>query len=82
MIDPDEMEAFEEWKAAKLAGQSDLSVQAWNREQEALALAWEDGAKTGVKAVRENAAVIEEVLPRNPHRKPGMTSHTPRRVTG
>lgn len=73
MIDQDEMDAYEEWKASKLAGHVDISVAAWNREQEALALAWEDGARKAMAFVGANLADLRELLDQNPHRKPGMT---------
>lgn len=40
MLDPDEVASYEEWKQRKIQGQLDLSVQAYNLEQESVALAW------------------------------------------
>lgn len=69
MLDPDEVADFETWKQAKLNGIHDLSVSAYNTEMEALALAWEAGAKT---AHEFRDADITSILAKNPHRKPGM----------
>ena len=43
MLDPVEIAEYEAWKQRKLVGQIDLSVQAFNLEQEAGAFAWEEG---------------------------------------
>jgi hypothetical protein len=78
VIDQDEMDAYEEWKASKLAGHVDISVAAWNREQEALALSWEDGAAKGIQTAFEKdykapSDAMPDALAKNPHRRPGMT---------
>lgn len=84
MLDPDEMAAYEAWKQHKLTGISDLSVSAFNTEQEATALAW----AAGVKALHARIMptndlhragldqLLEHLLADNPYRKPGMTGYT------
>ena len=78
MLDPDEFIAFEDWRAEKIAGIQDLSVEAFNREREALALAWEAGVR---EAHNGNSTVLEALLQKNPHRSYGMTGHTTKRIT-
>lgn len=48
------MERYNEWRAKKLAGMADLSIQAYNEEQLTYAAIWENGRKAGV-AGREAA---------------------------
>lgn len=43
VLDADEVAEYEAWKLEKLTGNTDLSVAAYNREQERDALAWDDG---------------------------------------
>ncbi len=71
MIDPDLFAEYEAWKGAKLLGQTDFSVAAFNAEMEGLALAYEQGVKDAFQAatIRQSA---EEVVANNPYRKPGM----------
>ena len=72
MLDPDEVARYEEWKQRKIQGQLDLSVQAYNLEQESVALAWEDGW------VARHAG---KLFTDNQFRKPGMTGHRPPSAT-
>lgn len=70
MIDPDEFADYEAWREHKLTTSTDLSVQAYNAEMEAAALAYEAGARAafaGMVARRSEEDVIRE----NPYRKPG-----------
>lgn len=46
-IDPAAYARYEEWRAKKIAGLDDLSVQAFNEEQLTLAAVWEQGRKAG-----------------------------------
>lgn len=66
MLDPTEVAAYETWKLEKLNGQIDLSVRAFNTEQEMNALSWEEGWR---------AAKNGEPIESNRFRKPGMTAH-------
>ena len=75
MIDPDEMAAYEEWKAKKLNGHTDLSVAAFNAEMESQALAWEAGAKKAMKGREISTAELREILDQNPHRAEGMRGY-------
>ena len=68
MLDPDEVASYEEWKQRKIQGQLDLSVQAYNLEQESVALAWEDGW-----VARDAGKLFTD----NQFRKPGMTGYRP-----
>lgn len=81
MIDPDEMAAYEVWKHNRLVGTTDLSVHAFNTEQEIVALAYEAGVRDAFIGQRASKTV-EEVIARNPNRTPGMMGHNPgRRIT-
>lgn len=68
MLDPIEIAEYEAWKQSKLVGQIDLSVQAYNLEQEANALAWDEGW-----LARDAGSGFDA----NRFRKPGMTGHKP-----
>ena len=87
MIDPDEMTAFEDWKAKKLMGQVDLSISAFNLEQESQALAYEAGVKDVFSELGEDGAAkagiatLDEFLTTSPYRKPGMKGQKPVRIT-
>jgi len=48
VIKPDAAEAYNEWRAKKLAGMVDLSIEAYNREVLTLQAVWEMGRKAGV----------------------------------
>lgn len=72
VLDPDEFALYEVWKANRLTNSTDLSVHAYNLEQEALALAWEAGAKVAFSAAQSRGMSIEEVLSSNPNRAKGM----------
>ncbi len=63
MIDPDEFADYEAWREHKLTTSTDLSVQAYNTEMEAAALAYEAGWRD-----RDAGKSIED----SPYRKPGM----------
>lgn len=82
MLDPDLVAEFEAWKAEKLNGQLDLSIATFNREAEALALAYEQGVKDAFKGatIRQNA---QEVIDSNPYRGAGMKGERPgtKRIT-
>jgi hypothetical protein len=78
VIDPEEQAAFEAWKIAKLRAAIDVSVTAYNTEMQALAIAWETGAKQTMAALHKfgieiTDAMQEAILAENPQRKPGMT---------
>ena len=62
MLDREEQAAYEAWKARKLEGQIDLSVETYNVEMETPALAWEAGWDARATTPREN----------NPYRAKGM----------
>jgi hypothetical protein len=72
------MEAYEAWKEHKLTSQVDLSVAAFNLEQEGNALAWEAGAKSMLKQsvnpsdAQKLASMEEFIREENPYRGPGM----------
>ena len=72
MLDADEVADYEAWKFAKIEGRIDLSVQAYNLEREASALAWDEGwlAKEDGKKFTDNR-----------FRKPGMLGHKPGAIT-
>jgi hypothetical protein len=76
MLDPDEITAYNEWKALKLAGAQDLSIEAYNTEMGMQASAYDKGVDAAFAGaiVRQNA---EEVKAKSPYRKPGMRGHTP-----
>ena len=76
MLDPDEMAAYEEWKERKLTSSTDLSVSAFNVEQEGPALAYEAGVDAGVKGAAAKKSA-EEVKKASPYRAQGMTGHIP-----
>jgi hypothetical protein len=75
VIDHDELAEYEDWKARKLAGQLDLSVEAYNREQESQALAWEAGARALAAEFNTAPQDLTFFMSRNPHRQPGMRGH-------
>jgi len=84
MLDPDEVAAYEEWKARKASGSIDLSVTAYNSEMESQAVAYEKGVKDAVKDILEAVgdhqkarSVTERLVAASPFRKPGMRGHTP-----
>lgn len=76
MIDPDEFASYEAWREHKLTSATDLSVRAYNMEQEAAALHWEEGVKAMAAGaiIRENSA---DVMRKNPYRAKGMTGERP-----
>lgn len=80
MIDPDEIEAYNEWKAIRLAGSQDLSIEAYNTEMGVQANAWEMGVKALTKEIGVNVEpdrLADFIATQNPFRKPGMRGHTP-----
>ena len=70
MLDPELFAEFEAWRGAKVLGQHDLSVAAFNAEMETQALAYEAGVKDALG--RGPGVTMQEVLDDNPYRKPGM----------
>ena len=54
-IDPVAMRSYDEWRARKLAGQIDLSIQAYNEEMLMLSAAWRLGRKAGIAGKPEDA---------------------------
>ena len=70
MLDPEEMAQFEEWKEAKLTGSTDLSVFAFNKEMEALALAFDAGVRASISSSDQQK--IRSVMDANPYRGAGM----------
>lgn len=46
-ISPDAMERYARWRADKIAGLEDLSIEAYNAEQLTLATVWEQGREAG-----------------------------------
>lgn len=72
MIDPDEMAAYEEWKARRLSSRMDLSAAAFNADMESQALAWEAGAKKALRGRNVTTEELREILELNPHRAEGM----------
>ena len=73
MLDEDEVAAFDEWKADKITHSQDLSVSAYNREMESVALAWEAGHRAAANGVK-----FED----NHNRKPGMRGErTTKKIT-
>lgn len=70
MLDPDEMAEYEAWKQRKLTSHPDLTVNAFNTEMEAQAIAWDEGYKTA-----SNTATSARS---NPYRQPGMRGHNRR----
>lgn len=54
-IDPEAYARYEQWRAKKIAGLDDLSVQAFNEEQLMLAAVWEQGRKAGAAGKGESA---------------------------
>jgi hypothetical protein len=80
MIDADEFAAYEMWREARVLGQVDVSVHAFNAEQEGLALAWEAGVMFAIKA--DNGLTTASIEAANPYRGAGMTGARPaKRVT-
>ena len=75
MLDPDEVIAYEAWKLNKLTTHPDLSVNAYNTEMGALAVAWDEGYDAGSDRSHHDAPVLTKTD--NPHRQPGMRGHTP-----
>lgn len=75
MLDPDEVAAYEDWKARKLTGAQDLSIGAYNAEMEALALAYEQALKDALGSDFEK---INSLKAANPYRRPGMLGHITR----
>lgn len=90
VLDPDEMAVYEEWRANKLASSVDLSVHAFNVEQEGAALAYEAGVSALYKRSRDSAHSVSEndvdvVIRDNPYRAKGTMGHAApkqKRVTG
>lgn len=78
MLDPDEMADYEAWKERKLTGQVDLSVNAYNVEQEAVALAFDAGVDAAFAGaiIRQNA---QDVKRQSPYRRKGTTGY--RKIT-
>lgn len=72
MLDPDEMAAYEAWKAHKLTTSTDLSASAFNTEQEGPALAWEAGWDDAQGAYPKARAD-------NPYRGSGMSGARPKK---
>lgn len=58
-ISPQALESYERWRANRLAGLVDLSVEAYNEEKLTLAAVWEQGRKAGAAGKGEGD---------NPHR--------------
>jgi len=54
-IDPVAMRSYDEWRARKLAGMTDLSIEAYNSEQMELSAAWQLGRKAGLAGKPESA---------------------------
>lgn len=79
MLDVDEMAAYHAWKAHKLTSHPDLSVEAYNVEQEAAALAYEAGVKAAVPASDQQKR--DSLLANSPYRRPGMLGHH-KKITG
>jgi len=46
-IKPEAMERYNEWRARKISGLDDLSIEAYNQEQLTLATVWENGREAG-----------------------------------
>lgn len=65
MLDREEQADYEAWKVRKLEGQIDLSVEAYNIEMEAPALAWEAGWD-------DAQGVYPKERSQNPYRAKGM----------
>lgn len=80
MLDPDEMQHYEAWKMQRLTGVVDLSVNAYNLEQEALALAYEAGVRDGINTAANGGRhmseidAVSETISNSPYRKPGMAA--------
>ena len=75
MLDEREVERYNEWKAKKLLGQQDLSVDAYNLELEATALAYDRGVRTMGRGMR--TAEVQAELDANPFRVPGGIAEPP-----
>jgi len=75
MLDPDEMAVYEAWKAHKLTMSVDLSVSAFNVEQEAPALAYEAGVRAAYN--RSDREKLDTLIEKNPYRGKGMMGYLP-----
>jgi len=75
MLDADDVADYEAWKQHKLTTSVDLSVGAYNVEQEAAALAYEAGIRAAVPATDANR--IEILFEANPYRSKGSTGYRP-----
>lgn len=71
MLDPDEVANFEAWRETKLLGSVDLSVHAYNVEQEGAALAYEAGVRDAVRKTAEGFSV-NAIIAASPYRGRGM----------
>jgi len=76
MLDPNEMAAYEAWKAHKLTTSVDVSASAFNLEQEAPALAYEAGVRAALPG-NSYSEKIAELIEKNPYRGKGMMGHLP-----
>lgn len=82
MLDPDEVANYEAWKERKLTSSTDLSVHAYNVEQEGLALAYDAGVDDGFKG-QVALKSAKDVKAASPYRRKGTTAYiAPKRVTG
>ena len=80
MLDPEEVAGYEAWKEHKLTSHTDLSVSAYNIEQESAALAYEAGVRAAV--FPSDKEKINSLIAANPYRGPGMMGERPKkRVT-
>lgn len=53
-IEPGALESYQRWRAGRLAGLVDLSIQAYNEEQLMLSAAWSLGRKAGAAGKPES----------------------------
>lgn len=67
MIDPSEYAAYEEWKAERLTGIVDISIETFNKERQALALAYDAGVLNAVNP--SDREKINSLLAANPYKK-------------
>ena len=73
MLDPDEYAAYEAWKQTKLTTHPDLSVQAFNTEMTAQAVAYDEALEAVIGRV--DWQKLQSFKSSNPYRQPGMRGH-------
>jgi hypothetical protein len=79
VIDPNELEAYDEWRAKRLVGSVDLSIETYNDEVNKLALAWDAGALYSINP--SDREKITSTLAANPYRNGAAVSETTRKLT-